>query len=66
MWASVNCHLDVVSLLLEAGADVNLQNNDEDTSLTHASRNDDLDVVSKLLEAGADVNLQDNEGERRH
>ena len=58
--AAMGGHLEVVRLLLEAGADLNLQ--DEATALTPAAFNGQLEVVQLLLKAGADQNAQRQSG----
>ena len=54
--------LNIVELLLDAGADVNLQDNYGRTALMEPSGLGYIETVRLLLEAGADVNLQDNYG----
>ncbi|KAJ0368818.1 hypothetical protein COL26b_010704 [Colletotrichum chrysophilum] len=44
-----------VRLLLEAGADINATNDDEERPLTRAIRNDQPEVMKCLIEAGAQV-----------
>ncbi|KAJ7059432.1 hypothetical protein C8F01DRAFT_1370371 [Mycena amicta] len=56
--ASDGGHLDVVRLLLEHGADVNMQGGHYGNALQAASHSGHLDVVRLLLEHGADVNMQ--------
>ncbi len=55
----------ILRFLIEKGADVNIQNKDEDnqTLLMSACDNDKLEIVKLLLEAGANPNLKDAEGE---
>ncbi|XP_031622771.1 GA-binding protein subunit beta-1-like [Contarinia nasturtii] len=52
-------YLRIVELLLKAGADINIQTNDKQTSLYIATSAGHEDVVSMLLEKGADVNIQE-------
>jgi len=54
---------DIVSLLLDKGADVNAQDADGYTALSIASRNGHTEVVKLLLDKGADVNVQDADGD---
>jgi ankyrin repeat protein len=56
--ASALGHLDIVQALLEAGADVNQQNEVTGfTPLISAADNGHLEVLSFLLETGADVSI---------
>ena len=60
--ASLYGNLETVKILLEQGADVDLQSNDGNTALIYASRDGNLETVKFLLEQGADINLQSNDG----
>ncbi|KAJ5760777.1 hypothetical protein N7520_007933 [Penicillium odoratum] len=53
-------HLDMVELLLEKGADVNIQG--ADFALHCACKNDYLEMVQLLVKYGADVNIKGNYG----
>ena len=57
----VHGHTDLVRLLLQAGADVNVQNEYGETVLHQAAWQGHASIVALLLEQGADVNVQ-NEG----
>jgi ankyrin repeat protein len=75
MWASAEGHGSVVDLLLEAGADPDLQahvtsltkrhNADHPTggftALMLAARNGDLDMVRRLVTRGANINLKNGD-----
>jgi len=52
----------VLTLLLEKGADVNLERNNGVTPAYIASQKGHADVLALLLEKGADVNLARNDG----
>ncbi|KAF8456825.1 ankyrin repeat-containing domain protein, partial [Kalaharituber pfeilii] len=52
--ASSNGHIEIVNLLLAAGADVNVQGRYSDTALQGASSNGHIEIVKLLLAAGAD------------
>ena len=54
--------LDVVQLLLNNGAKVNLAMNDGRTPLWVAAENGQLDVAKLLLDRGADINLANTNG----
>jgi len=49
MWAVVNNHIDIVSLLLERGADVNLREHEGVTALMWAAENGRVDEAKALL-----------------
>lgn len=48
-------HVDVVKALIEAGSDVNVADDDDNTALICAVQEDHTDIVKALIEAGADV-----------
>lgn len=50
-------HLDVVQLLAESGADVDIRNNDAWTAVQWASSNEDKAMIAILLFHGAIVNF---------
>jgi uncharacterized protein len=61
--AALNGHLDVVNILLEAGADANLRDANEWTPIFKAAYNHELDrgfapVVKALIDHGGDVNAR--------
>ncbi|KAK1754032.1 hypothetical protein QBC47DRAFT_414936 [Echria macrotheca] len=51
------CHIDVVSRLLDAGADVNLAGPDTDAPLRIAVQNEDIEMVKLLLCRRANANF---------
>jgi ankyrin repeat protein len=55
MYAALHSCLITVNILVDSGANLNLQDNDGRTALMMASTNK---IIDKLLSAGADVNLQ--------
>ena len=65
--AAANGIVDILSFLVESGADINAWS--ADSMFTHftplmiASENEELDAVIYLIDQGAEVNLQNNFGE---
>ena len=53
--------LEVVQTLIDAGADVNRQDDNGDTALTWAAYRGYLEMIRFLIDARADVNLQNNQ-----
>ncbi|RWS06564.1 26S proteasome non-ATPase regulatory subunit 10-like protein [Dinothrombium tinctorium] len=62
MIASSAGHLDIVSALIESGANVNACNNNGQTSLHYAVSKNHVRIASLLTEHGADINARDNYG----
>jgi len=60
--ASIAGQLDVVKLLIEAGADVNNKDKYGDTPLIYSSILGYLDITKILIEAKADINAKNNYG----
>ena len=60
--ACINGHVDIVELVLNRSAKVNLQNNDGWSALMVASQNGHNVVVKLLIDKGAEVNMQNNKG----
>ena len=60
--ACMNFSLDLVKLLIEAGADVNAQTNEGDVPLLVAINHNSNRISKVLIEAGADVNIKNNYG----
>ena len=62
MLAAENAHIEIVVLLIDAGAQVNIQNNRFGiNALMVASRNGHIEIVNLLIEKGADINIIDRE-----
>lgn len=53
--------MEVVEVLIKAGADVDAVNNDWMTALTRAAGNGDTEVVEMLVKAGAPVDSIDKD-----
>ena len=53
---------DIVGIILDAGADANMVDEDGDTALRAACSRRNIDMVQLLLAAGADVNIKDRDG----
>jgi hypothetical protein len=62
IWAASRGYTETVRLLIEGGADLNLQAADGQTALMRAADNGQFDVVKVLVENGADVNIQTDRG----
>lgn len=63
MEAARGGHLEIVRALLQAGANINLRDKNEETAFTLTARGGRLDVVKLLLKSGADINHQNKYGE---
>ena len=55
-------HGDIVQYLHQAGADINIRDNDGRTALMWAAYKGHGDIVKYLHQAGADINIMDNGG----
>jgi hypothetical protein len=62
IWACVYGHVEVVKLLLDRGALIDLLPNGGGTALMNASYDGKIECVRLLLERGADMSLKDNTG----
>jgi ankyrin repeat protein len=62
MWAAGYGHVQATGLLLEHGAEVNVQDDRGMSPLMLASKAGEPGVVAELVEAGADRNLKDKQG----
>lgn len=56
-------YLKMINLLLDKGANPNLQNKEGNTALIIAAKIDDLELIQDLLNRGANPNLQNKEGD---
>ena len=54
--------IEIVKLLIEAGSNINKQDNFGYTALIYASIYGHIDIVKLLIEAGVDINIQDKYG----
>lgn len=71
--AALNGHVEIVKVLLEAGADVNAKSGRSGLTPLHeaakkehvdeAAKNGHVETVKVLLKAGADVNAEDGDGD---
>lgn len=61
--ASGRDHNEIAKILIEAGANVNAQNDTGYTALLTATRSCNPELVKILIEAGANVNTRDNDGD---
>eukprot|EP00919_Chromeraceae_sp_WS-2016_P002435 GHVR01005883.1.p1 GENE.GHVR01005883.1~~GHVR01005883.1.p1 ORF type:complete len:151 (+),score=4.48 GHVR01005883.1:292-744(+) len=57
-WVSYHGHLDMVKLLTDKGAVVNVKNYEGNTALMIASQRNHLNIVKYLIEKGAEINLR--------
>ena len=55
-------NVDIVNILIKAGADVNAQDIGKNTPLMHLAYNSQIDVAKALLEAGADPTIKNKGG----
>ena len=63
MYACKHGHVEVARMLLEAGADKDLQAEAGKTALMHASLEGRLEIAGLLVETGVDLDLQADNGE---
>ncbi|HEX8651084.1 MAG TPA: ankyrin repeat domain-containing protein [Pyrinomonadaceae bacterium] len=63
MMAVAGGNLEMVQLLLWAGAEVNVRNSRGETPLMYLSERSTFEVAKALLAAGAKIDLQDKDGE---
>ncbi len=53
-----------ITFFIQKGANINLQDNDGNTALHLAAKENNLDAVRTLLSAGADVNIKNKKGQK--
>ena len=58
--------MEVVKKLIQAGGNVNEQNERGRTPLHHASENGHVEVITALLAAGADITIKNRDGKTPH
>lgn len=61
-WAADSGFSDVLEVLINAGADVNLQDSDGQTALHYASSCGQIECIKSLLRHGVKIDITDNEG----
>jgi ankyrin repeat protein len=52
----------LAEILIENGANLDIQNNNGYTALIYAAENENLDLAKKLIDSGANLDIQDNQG----
>ena len=62
VYAALQGQTDIVTALIEAGANVNATGPSEATALMYAAAGGHMEVLQALIEAGADVNATDSSG----
>jgi ankyrin repeat protein len=62
MYSAWHGHKEIVTLLIDAGAKVNLQDEEGWTSLMYASFLNNKEIVELLLDAGGDVHIKNDNG----
>jgi hypothetical protein len=60
--ATMDIHYEIVSYLIDAGADLNMRSKDGQTALILATGDSNLQMVEMLLKAGADADIKDSLG----
>ena len=55
-------NIDIISVLIERGANINLKNNYGNTPIFRAVRNDNINIINLLLSNGADLQITNEDG----
>ena len=63
MLATKNNHLEIMQELINANADINLQDTQGCTAIMIATQNSNIAIMQKLIESGADINLINKDGD---
>lgn len=61
--AAISNHVEVVEVLLKAGAKIDIQDNDGNTPLHRAIMNNQPEMVGFLIDQGADVEIENKENQ---
>jgi ankyrin repeat protein len=62
MWGEINGQYSVVTTLINAGAELDIPDDKNLTTLMRAAWSGHLSIVNQLIAAGADPNRRDNNG----
>ena len=62
VWILGHYRISEIKLLIESGANINMQDHNGETVLMHAGGNNRIESLQLLLDHGADINIQDNFG----
>ena len=62
IYVSISNQIEIAKLLLNAGADVNIQNNTGSTALIYAAYNNNIEIIKLLLNSDADIDKQNSAG----
>ena len=61
MWASGNGRIEIVKLLLDNNADINIKNTYGEKAIIWAAKKDNPEIIQLLIDNGADVNEMDED-----
>jgi ankyrin repeat protein len=62
MYATMDINLEIMKLLIDAGADVDVKTDNGSTALMYACANDSADAVKMLIDAGANTGIKNLNG----